>query len=129
VGNEHRELREVKRGRRWCYLVDLVRIESEAALHMGPVPRKLSVVLLASRGGGLPRLVAGITTSMLYFGMWRAMFAFHTEDMNLYSINYLHTGRPKSWYSIRPKEARRFEHFAQGHFPAVRGGRNGGSSS
>lgn len=32
----------------------------------------------------LPDDLPGITTAMLYFGMWRAMFAFHTEDMNLY---------------------------------------------
>ena len=38
----------------------------------------------------------GIATSMLYFGSWRAMFAFHTEDFDLYSINYIHTGNPSS---------------------------------
>lgn len=54
---------------------------------------------------------------MLYFGMWRAMFAFHTEDMNLYSINYLHAGRPKSWYSIPPHAAKRFESMAQSLHP------------
>lgn len=47
---------------------------------------------------------------MLYFGMWRAMFAFHTEDMNLYSINFLHTGKPKSWYSIPPNQVRPHRH-------------------
>jgi hypothetical protein len=34
----------------------------------------------------------GISSAMLYFGSWRAMFAFHTEDLDLYSINYIHTG-------------------------------------
>jgi len=61
----------------------------------------------------LPSNLPGITTAMLYFGMWRAMFAFHTEDMNLYSINYLHAGRPKSWYSIPPASQKRFESMAQ----------------
>lgn len=34
----------------------------------------------------------GISSSMLYFGSWRSLFAFHTEDCDLYSINYIHTG-------------------------------------
>eukprot|EP00617_Octactis_speculum_P025403 CAMPEP_0185756392 /NCGR_PEP_ID=MMETSP1174-20130828/14823_1 /TAXON_ID=35687 /ORGANISM="Dictyocha speculum, Strain CCMP1381" /LENGTH=534 /DNA_ID=CAMNT_0028435335 /DNA_START=224 /DNA_END=1831 /DNA_ORIENTATION=+ len=57
--------------------------------------------------------VGGVTNAMLYVGTWRAMFAYHVEDMNLYSINYLHMGAPKSWYSVRPAHARRFESMAQ----------------
>lgn len=59
----------------------------------------------------------GVSNSMLYFGCWRAMFAFHTEDMELYSINYLHYGSPKSWYSIPPKYKKRFEVMAQSYYP------------
>jgi [histone H3]-trimethyl-L-lysine9/36 demethylase len=55
----------------------------------------------------------GVSNAMLYFGCWRAMFAFHTEDMELYSINYLHYGAPKSWYSVPPKYKQRFEILAQ----------------
>lgn len=59
----------------------------------------------------------GVSNAMLYFGCWRAMFAFHTEDMELYSINYLHYGAPKSWYSVPPKYKKRFEVMAQSYFP------------
>ncbi|CAN0538886.1 unnamed protein product, partial [Ectocarpus sp. 12 AP-2014] len=58
----------------------------------------------------------GITTPMLYAGMWRSMFAFHVEDVNLYSINYLHRGDPKSWYGIPPGSRQRFESLAQAFF-------------
>uniref|UniRef100_A0A7S2N1K5 JmjC domain-containing protein n=1 Tax=Helicotheca tamesis TaxID=374047 RepID=A0A7S2N1K5_9STRA len=58
----------------------------------------------------------GVTTAYLYVGMWASVFAAHTEDMNLLSINYLHAGAPKYWYSIDPEDSQRFESLAASHF-------------
>lgn len=92
----------------------------------------------------------GINRPYLYFGMWKAMFCWHTEgarliplgygsiptrvnfcsqtfpvyalftesDMDLFSINYLHFGRPKKWYSVPAAHGARLERAAAVRFPS-----------
>jgi len=59
----------------------------------------------------------GITTSMLYFGCYGSSFPWHTEDCDLPSVNFLHQGSPKIWYTIPASESKSFENFAKKKFP------------
>ncbi|OCH87758.1 hypothetical protein OBBRIDRAFT_759285 [Obba rivulosa] len=69
--------------------------------------------LLPSSAQGLP----GVNTPYLYFGMWRATFAWHVEDMDLFSINFIHFGAPKYWYAIPQARAAALEQTMRGYFP------------
>ncbi|GJN94718.1 hypothetical protein Rhopal_007809-T1 [Rhodotorula paludigena] len=81
---------------------------------------------VASLGDLLPKLapkgceIPGVVTPYLYFGMWRATFAWHVEDADLYSINYIHFGAPKFWYSVPQEQSERFERVMEGLFPTDR---------
>ncbi|EKX51736.1 hypothetical protein GUITHDRAFT_65602, partial [Guillardia theta CCMP2712] len=66
---------------------------------------------------GLKKRVPGVNTPFIYVGMYRAAFAWHCEDMDLHSINYLHWGAPKTWYSVPATHGHKLEALARKHFP------------
>lgn len=75
--------------------------------------------------GNLPSLlhtldhsIMGVSLPFLYWGQWKSMFAIHSEDCDLYSINYLHFGRPKQWYTVPPRFAKKLEHLLKPIYPS-----------
>ncbi|KAJ2955223.1 hypothetical protein NQ176_g11412 [Zarea fungicola] len=62
--------------------------------------------------------IPGVNCAYLYLGMWKATFAWHLEDVDLYSINYLHFGAPKQWYSISQADAPKFEKAMKSIWPS-----------
>ena len=44
---------------------------------------------------GIEKDLKGVSSPYLYIGCWKSMFAWHKEDLDLSSINFLHFGKPK----------------------------------
>ena len=65
-------------------------------------------------------LIKGMHNSFLNFGMRGTTFAFHTEDYDTYSINYLHYGHEKIWYVVPPGYGKKFEKVAGRFYPDER---------
>ncbi|KAK7018512.1 specific transcriptional repressor [Favolaschia claudopus] len=86
-------------------------LSSTNSWNVASLPSTLSRLLPLSTG--LP----GVNTPYLYFGMWRATFAWHVEDMDLFSINYIHFGAPKFWYAVPQARANALEATMRGYFP------------
>ncbi|XP_020106930.1 lysine-specific demethylase REF6 [Ananas comosus] len=49
--------------------------------------------------------IPGVTSPMVYVAMMFSWFAWHVEDHDLHSLNYLHMGAGKTWYGV-PRDAR-----------------------
>ena len=87
--------------------------EDTSSWNVAHLPSALSR-LLPTSNQGLP----GVNTPYLYFGMWRATFAWHVEDMDLFSINYIHFGAPKFWYAIPQGRAAGLEQTMRSRSPS-----------
>ncbi|KAL5994142.1 Lysine-specific demethylase elf6 [Asimina triloba] len=60
-------------------------------------------VIARSRGSltrFMPDDIPGVTSPMVYIGMLFSWFAWHVEDHELHSLNFLHSGAPKTWYAV-----------------------------
>ncbi|XP_077250607.1 lysine-specific demethylase JMJ705-like [Tasmannia lanceolata] len=59
--------------------------------------------------------IPGVTSPMLYIAMMFSWFAWHVEDHDLHSLNYLHLGAVKTWYGVPRDAAVAFEEVVRVH--------------
>nr|XP_027123006.1 lysine-specific demethylase REF6 [Coffea arabica] len=59
--------------------------------------------------------IPGVTSPMVYVAMMFSWFAWHVEDHDLHSLNYLHTGAGKTWYGVPWDAAAAFEEVIRVH--------------
>ena len=64
---------------------------------------------LIYRDGLGDQKIPGVTNPYVYVGSWKTMFGWHKEDMDLYSINYVHHGKSKFWYGVDLRDNAKFE--------------------
>ncbi|GMJ14010.1 relative of early flowering 6, Jumonji domain-containing protein 12, ETHYLENE INSENSITIVE 6 [Hibiscus trionum] len=80
--------------------------EAGEGVTVGETPWNMRAVSRAK--GSLLRFmkeeIPGVTSPMVYIAMLFSWFAWHVEDHDLHSLNYLHMGAGKTWYGV-PKDA------------------------
>ncbi|KAF0916403.1 hypothetical protein E2562_007504 [Oryza meyeriana var. granulata] len=90
---------------------------ARAAVHVGETAWNMRGV--ARSPGSLlqfmPEDVPGVTTPMLYIGMMFSWFAWHVEDHELHSLNYMHLGAAKTWYGVPRDATLAFEEVVREH--------------
>ena len=64
------------------------------------------------------RVLKGINTPYLYLGTAGSAFAIHVEDLDTFSVNYMHGGAPKIWYTFARTDNAKFEQLMRQHYPA-----------
>lgn len=74
----------------------------------------LRSILLNTYGQGPS--TEGVLSPSLYFGEEGSTFGCHTEDMDLYSINFLHLGKPKRWVGVPSAFVRKVENLMEDEY-------------
>ncbi|XP_047180623.1 probable lysine-specific demethylase ELF6 [Vigna umbellata] len=86
-------------------------MQGTAGWKLSNSPWNLQVIARSS--GSLTRFmpddIPGVTSPMVYIGMLFSWFAWHVEDHELHSMNFLHTGSSKTWYAVPGDYAFAFE--------------------
>ncbi|KAK9117411.1 hypothetical protein Sjap_016358 [Stephania japonica] len=59
--------------------------------------------------------IPGVTSPMVYIAMLFSWFAWHVEDHDLHSLNYMHMGAGKTWYGVPRDAAVAFEEVIRVH--------------
>ncbi|KAK1363231.1 hypothetical protein POM88_038792 [Heracleum sosnowskyi] len=59
--------------------------------------------------------IPGVTSPMVYMGMMFSWFAWHVEDHDFHSLNYMHMGDAKTWYGVPSDAAIAFEEVIRNH--------------
>ncbi|KAF8408360.1 hypothetical protein HHK36_007509 [Tetracentron sinense] len=96
-------------GKKWRETGDAVTI-GETAWNMRGVSRAKGSLLRFMK-----EEIPGVTSPMLYLAMIFSWFAWHVEDHDLHSLNYLHMGAGKSWYGVPRDAAVAFEEVVRVH--------------
>ncbi|PKA61274.1 Lysine-specific demethylase REF6 [Apostasia shenzhenica] len=96
---------------------DQLRNEESAAANVGETGWNMRGVARAK--GSLLRFmkeeIPGVTSPMVYVAMMYSWFAWHVEDHDLHSMNYLHMGAGKTWYGVPRDAALAFEEVVRVH--------------
>ncbi|XP_008799926.2 lysine-specific demethylase JMJ705-like isoform X1 [Phoenix dactylifera] len=91
--------------------------EEEEAANVGETAWNMRGVSRAK--GSLLRFmkeeIPGVTSPMVYVAMMFSWFAWHVEDHELHSLNYLHMGAGKTWYGVPRDAALAFEEVVRLH--------------
>ncbi|KAF6167812.1 hypothetical protein GIB67_027590 [Kingdonia uniflora] len=104
--------------RRNVYVSTSSSLVSAVASEEGTAGWKLSnspwnLQIISRSPGSLTRFmlddIPGVTSPMIYIGMLFSWFAWHVEDHELHSLNFLHTGSSKTWYAVPGEYAFDFE--------------------